>query len=91
MADKSFHLDIITPDEQLYSGRVTSLIAPCSDGYLGVLKDHAPLLALAVSGKITFRKDTGELTVLNTNGTGFLEVNRNQVSLILKRDDVRRI
>ena len=84
MADKSFHLEIITPDEQVYSGRVTSLVAPCAEGYLGVLKDHAPLLALAVDGKITFRKDTGETTVLNNKSTGFLEVNKNQVSLILK-------
>jgi F0F1-type ATP synthase epsilon subunit len=52
--DKYFKLDIVTIEEQIYSGRVKSLVAPGSDGYLGVLPGHTPLVTVLGRGKLSF-------------------------------------
>ena len=39
-------LDIITPEQELFSGEVQEIVsAPGSDGSLGILNTHAPLIA----------------------------------------------
>lgn len=80
---KVFRLCVITPTETLYEGNVVSLVVPAALGFLGVLADHAPLIASLVGGKITFREESGDTQVLRHNGKGFLEVLENNVNVIL--------
>ena len=44
------HLDIITPDKKLYSGEVKSISVPGTDGSLGILNRHAPLISSLRNG-----------------------------------------
>lgn len=81
--EKLFHIDILTQNEKLYSGPASSLLVSCALGYLGILANHAPLIANVVPGKITLRKDTGEPLTLTSSGEGFLEVFQNNVTLLL--------
>lgn len=81
--DKVFNLAIITREKTLYEGKASSLVAPCEFGFLGVLADHAPLVANVVSGKIVLKKDTGEPLTFYSKGKGFLEVMENSVTLVL--------
>jgi len=80
---KLFNLSVITPDKIVYENKVVSLIAPAALGYLGVLANHAPLVANLVSGKIIIRQESGEALIINSSGKGFLEVLRNDVRIIL--------
>ena len=80
---KLFNLSIITSDKTLYEGRVSSLIAPSKLGYLGVLADHAPLIATLASGKITLREDSNEQKVFDSKGGGLLEIMKNNVTILL--------
>ena len=80
---KSFDLNIITPDEIVYEGKITSLVAPCALGYLGVLGNHAPLIANMKSGKITLKEESGKTIIFNSETKGFLQVLRNKVLIIL--------
>ncbi|MFH0791507.1 MAG: hypothetical protein V2A64_07760 [Candidatus Omnitrophota bacterium] len=81
--EKLFHIDILTQNEKLYSGPASSLLVPCALGYLGILANHAPLIANVLQGKITLRKDTEEPLTLTSSGEGFLEVFQNNVTLLL--------
>jgi F-type H+-transporting ATPase subunit epsilon len=83
---KLFDLSIITPDEIVYEGKVTSLIAPCALGYLGVLGDHAALIANMTAGKITLKEEAGNSIILNSETKGFLHVLKNKVSIILNNN-----
>lgn len=83
MAPKVFHIDVMSPDKMIYSGLAQSLVAPCTFGYLGVLADHAPLVANVVSGKIALKKETGELLEIACATSGFLEVIKNKATLLL--------
>ena len=81
-AGKTFTLEIVTPERIVFSGPVTTAVAPAAYGYLGILANHAPLLATLAPGKITFRHPAGTLTTVQCLGSGFLEVQRNQVVLL---------
>jgi F-type H+-transporting ATPase subunit epsilon len=51
---EKIHLEIVTPDKQVYSGDVDSIIVPALTGYMGILPGHAPLLAELGIGEIIF-------------------------------------
>ena len=84
---KAFNLSIITPDKVIYEGRITSLVAPAALGYLGVLADHAPLAATLTAGKIILKEESGRQVVFSSKDKGFLEVLKNNVRIILSRND----
>ena len=74
-------LDIITPDSNLFSGEVTSIILPGIDGDLGVLNNHAPLITALKEGSIAIIKETGETETFETKG-GIVEVLNNKVIVL---------
>jgi len=80
---KSFNLSIITPDKAVYEGSAISLVAPCESGYLGVLADHVPLVSMLKAGNIFLRKTPQENMSFKLNGKGFLEVLKNNVTILV--------
>lgn len=82
MDEKIFTLEILTPRRTVFTGPVTSLVAPGALGYLGVLAHHAPLITTLVPGKITFRDADGKTSSLQSQKGGLLEVFHNQATLL---------
>ena len=80
---KLFDLTIITPDEIVYEGKASSLVAPCALGYLGVLADHAPLIATLGDGRVTLKEASGQQKIFDLKGDGLLEVMNNKVTILL--------
>jgi F-type H+-transporting ATPase subunit epsilon len=74
-------LSIVTPEKVFYENDVTSLIAPGSEGYLGVLTNHAPLITGLVPGKLTV-KDGNNQEVNFAISAGFMEVFKNEVTIL---------
>ncbi|HYK90271.1 MAG TPA: F0F1 ATP synthase subunit epsilon [Acidobacteriota bacterium] len=66
------HLEIVTPEKQLFSGSVDSVTLPSSTGYLGILPGHAPLLAELGIGDISYT--AGGVTEYMSCSWGFAEV-----------------
>lgn len=82
MAEKTFNLEVITPDRVVLSDdTVVSVVAPGSEGYLGVMANHAPLMTELKVGKLDFRRADGTTGVMAISG-GFLEVFENKVSVL---------
>ena len=65
-------LDIVTAEKLIYSGDVDIVIAPGSEGQLGILPHHAPLMTALDAGELIARKGTEEYTLAISGG--FLEV-----------------
>ncbi len=76
-----YKLAIVTPEKRFYEDEVSSIIAPGSLGYLGILTDHAPLITELVSGKLTVKDSKGQEKIFAISG-GFLEVLRNTVTIL---------
>ncbi|TBR16347.1 ATP synthase F1 subunit epsilon [bacterium] len=83
MAHKLFKVDIVTPEKTIYSGTGFSLVVPSESGYLGILADHAPLIANLVSGKITLKKSSKESLDIEIKTKGLVEVLDNKVTLLI--------
>ncbi|MCG3177144.1 MAG: ATP synthase epsilon chain [Candidatus Omnitrophica bacterium] len=86
MADAPITLKVITPDEVFYEGRVQSVVAPGTLGYLGILRDHAPLVTTIGAGDLTYRDAEGRTQGFRIEG-GFLEVQNNRVLVLTDRVD----
>lgn len=81
---KFFNLKIIDPEKTIYEGKVSSLIVPSALGYLGILADHAPLMAYLKSGKVTFKEEQEKTQTLSLKEDGFIEVINNNATILTK-------
>ena len=52
-------LEIITPENKLFEGEVTSVKFPGTDGEFGVLNNHAPIISTLTKGKIIVTDENG--------------------------------
>lgn len=59
MADK-LHFSLVSPERELFSGDVNQVDIPGTEGDLGVLPNHSPLMAAIRTGAITVYSDAGE-------------------------------
>ena len=73
-------LDIITPDEKVFSGDVDSSTFPGEKGTFQVLNSHAPLVSSLSQGKIKIESagETQEFRILG----GVVEVLDNKIAVL---------
>ncbi|MBD3401637.1 ATP synthase F1 subunit epsilon [candidate division GN15 bacterium] len=76
-----FRLSIVTPERVYYDGDVASLVVPGTEGYLGILSNHAPLITALQEGRIEYRDEADTVHILAVSG-GFLEVFDNKATLL---------
>lgn len=80
MSSKTFKLEVITPERKLFSGDVEGVIAPATEGFLGILYNHAPMVASLKIGVLEY-KVNGKYRKMTLCG-GYLEVSNNVVSVL---------
>jgi F-type H+-transporting ATPase subunit epsilon len=68
----TFQFDLVSPEKLLFSGEVTQVDVPGSEGDFGVLAGHAPIITTLRPGILVIFRDRGALRVV-VNG-GFAEV-----------------
>jgi F-type H+-transporting ATPase subunit epsilon len=77
----TFTVALLTPEKTVLSAEVVSLVAPGSQGFLGVLANHAPLITALGPGPLTLRYPDGRVEVVCVSG-GFLEVSHNRAVVL---------
>ena len=80
MAD-TFLLDLVTPERTFFSGPVKELVAPGSLGEFGVLPGHANMLSELTAGRLIYKDERGETTLVAAGG--FAEVTGERVTVLL--------
>src|SRR3989440_12312631 len=65
-------LEIVTPEEKIYSEDVNMVTLPGSEGELGVYPNHVPLLTALKPGELRIMKDGRETAM--AVGEGFIEI-----------------
>ena len=68
----NFHFDLVSPEKLLFAGDVTQVDLPGSEGDLGVLAKHAPLVTELRPGIIVVFREGGDLRIVVSGG--FAEV-----------------
>lgn len=77
----TLRLEILTIERKLYDEQVNMVIAPGSEGVLGVLPRHAPLLTGLTYGELQVKK-AGEEDEFFAIGGGFMEVRPDHVIVL---------
>ena len=73
-------LEIVTPEEKVYSEDVDMVTLPGTEGELGIFPKHVPLLTALKPGELRALKD-GRETIMAI-GEGFVEIRADAVSIL---------
>ena len=82
MSDRGFRLSVLTGERSVLDETVQSLIAPGTEGYLGVLRNHAALVTGLMPGKLSVTDLSGKVEEYAVSG-GFLEVRKNVATVLV--------
>ena len=74
-------LEIITPENKLFEGEVTSVKFPGTDGEFGVLNNHAPIISTLTKGSIVVIDNNNESKNFEING-GVIEMQNNKIIVL---------
>jgi F-type H+-transporting ATPase subunit epsilon len=80
------HLEIVTPEKLAYEDEVDSVQLPGSEGELGVLPHHAPLVSTLGAGELRLRKGGQEESFAIVGG--FLQVLPDKVVVMAETADM---
>jgi F-type H+-transporting ATPase subunit epsilon len=84
----TLQVELVAVERKIWSGEATMVIARTTEGELGVLPGHAPLLGqLAPGGVVTIRTESGEDLTVAAHG-GFLSVSERGVSILAETAEI---
>jgi len=74
-------LEIIAPDQKLYSGEVDLVQVPGSKGSFEILRNHAPIISTLERGKIKIVDQKGGTSYFDVEG-GVIEAKNNKIIVL---------
>lgn len=77
----TFHLDVVTAEQSLFSGIVEEVIAPGAMGDLGIMPRHSQLISKLRAGELQYKTEEGVMASLFVSG-GVLEVQPHVVTVL---------
>jgi F-type H+-transporting ATPase subunit epsilon len=80
-SDKVLQVELVAADRLVWSGQATMVIARTTEGDVGILPNHAPLLSLLTDGVVEIAPVDGDRMYAAVDG-GFLSVANNRVSIL---------
>jgi F-type H+-transporting ATPase subunit epsilon len=84
----TLQVELVAVEKMIWSGEATMVIARTTEGELGVLPGHAPLLGeLAPGGVVRIRPESGDDLVVAAHG-GFLSVTQRGVSILAETAEI---
>ena len=76
--------DIVTPQKKLFSDEASLVVVPGTEGEMGFLHGHVPLVSALADGKVRVTKDDAEATTFVCQG-GYVEVDGEKVIVLADR------
>lgn len=73
-------LEIVTPEEKVYSEEVDHVVVPTNSGKIDILPNHVPVISKLTAGDLKVEK-SGNFEYLAVS-SGFVEVYSNKVSIL---------
>lgn len=76
---KKLHLNIVSPEKQIYDGEIQKVTLPGTIGSFTILPQHAPIVTSLGEGKVIYVPIDGEEQCLDIKG-GFVELSGGVIS-----------
>jgi F-type H+-transporting ATPase subunit epsilon len=77
----TMHLNIVSAENEIYSGTITQVFAPAEMGEVGVMPRHAPMLSTLKPGVVRVISQDGEEQSFYVSG-GILEIQPHVVTIL---------
>ncbi|MDC0249583.1 ATP synthase F1 subunit epsilon [Flavobacteriales bacterium] len=74
-------LEIITPEEQVFTGEVSSVKFPGTTGEFEVQNNHAPIISTLKTGEIRVITSNNNTEIFDING-GVIEMQNNKIIVL---------
>lgn len=81
----ALQVELVAADRMVWQGEATFVRARSTEGELGILPGHSPLLGSLVEGEVTLETTGGRQTV--TIDHGFLSVDHDRVTIVAAQVD----
>lgn len=78
---KQMYVDIVSAEEQIFSGQADMVIVPGEAGELGIMPEHAPLLTRIKPGTVRIQQGGSDAEVIYVSG-GMMEVQPDRVTVL---------
>ncbi|MCX6029685.1 MAG: F0F1 ATP synthase subunit epsilon [Chloroflexi bacterium] len=79
----TIRLDFVSQDHAVFSGDVWEIIAPGSEGQLGILPKHAPLMTILTPGEVIVKREGQDDLYFVVSG-GWMEVRPDKVTILAR-------
>jgi F-type H+-transporting ATPase subunit epsilon len=79
----AMRVSVVSPEQALFDGDATAVVAPAYDGEVGILPRHAPFLTLLGAGELVIRSGGGARR-FHVEG-GFLQVLDSRVRVVAEQ------
>lgn len=81
MSDALLHVELVSADRLVWSGEAKMVIARTTEGDVGILAGHSPMLSVIIEGVVDVQTAEGETWIAAVDA-GFLSVANNRVSIL---------
>ena len=78
---RKIHVDIVSAEQEIFSGEAEMVIAPGEGGELGILAEHTPLLTRIKPGIVRIQNEGRDAEVIYVSG-GMMEVQPDRVTVL---------
>ena len=80
-------VSVVSADQEIWSGVAKQIVARTTEGEIGILPGHEPILAILGAGEV--RVTTTEGSVITANAEdGFLSVENNNVTIVARNAEL---
>lgn len=83
----SLQVELVSADRLVWSGEAKMVIARTTEGDMGVLPGHTPVLSVIIEGVVDIQTPEGETWVAAVDA-GFLSVSNDRVSILSERAEM---
>ena len=77
-------VSVVSADQQVWAGEATMVVARTTEGEIGILAGHEPMLAILASGEVRVTLADG-LKVVAEAADGFLSVENDTVTIVARQ------
>lgn len=86
-SDQVLQVELVAADRLVWSGEASMVIARTTEGDVGILPNHAPLLSSIIEGVVDVQTTDGETWIAAVDA-GFISVADNRVSILSERAEM---
>jgi F-type H+-transporting ATPase subunit epsilon len=76
-------VSLVSAAQEVWSGMASMVVARTTEGEIGILPGHEPLLAILGAGEVRVTEASGKKVVANAED-GFLSVENNTVTIVAR-------